>query len=305
MPEPYKGRHRSVQTRVGKRAASLFTSGVLAIGVIASDATDLGAVPPSSPAGSPGSAAAAAPAAKVPAITASADDSPGTAPASTRHVVSTAALGGAVGGAGLVSVATTTATRLSAAQKTGQPATAAAAKKGAAPARAKAAPKPKPAPERSTMRRSPSSVTAGTPGAVAVPMGLAAARSLDWSEPVVNTRISSGYGQRWGRLHAGLDYAGPIGTPVRSVGLGVVTFAGPQGAYGNKIEVTLWDGTEVHYGHLSRIHVKVGDQVTSGQRIGAIGNTGRSTGPHLHLEVRPGGGSAIDPRPWLQERDAF
>lgn len=147
------------------------------------------------------------------------------------------------------------------------------------------------------------STAAGTPGAVAVPMGLAAARSLDWSVPVAGTRVSSGFGPRWGRLHAGMDFAGPVGTPIRSVGLGIVTFAGPQGAYGNKVEVTLWDGTQVHYGHLSRIDVEVGEQVTSGQKIGALGNTGRSTGPHLHLEVRPDGGSAVDPRPWLKARD--
>lgn len=123
-----------------------------------------------------------------------------------------------------------------------------------------------------------------------------------WSTPVQGTHQSSGFGHRWGRLHAGIDFAGAVGTPLRSPSSGVVTFAGVQGGYGNKVEVTCWDGTVLHFGHMAAISVKTGQRIGPGERVGRLGNTGHSTGPHLHFEVHPGGGAPIDPRPWLLAR---
>lgn len=99
-------------------------------------------------------------------------------------------------------------------------------------------------------------------------------------------RYTSPFGKRWGRMHNGVDMAAPTGTPVYTTGDGVVTFAGWQNGYGNVIKIKHALGTETRYGHLSKIHVKAGQEVSRGARIGDIGNTGRSTGPHLHYEVR-------------------
>jgi murein DD-endopeptidase MepM/ murein hydrolase activator NlpD len=112
-------------------------------------------------------------------------------------------------------------------------------------------------------------------------------------------RYSSGFGRRWGRAHEGIDMAAPIGTPVYATGDGVVIYAGRQGAYGNLIKIQHELGTETRFGHLSKIGVKVGQRVSQGDRIGAIGNTGRSTGPHLHYEVRVKG-RAIDPMTFIK-----
>lgn len=123
------------------------------------------------------------------------------------------------------------------------------------------------------------------------------ARALD-----DGARLSSGFGRRWGRLHAGLDLAGPVGAPIRAMAHGEVAFAGQQSGYGNVVEITLQDGTTSVYGHLDKIRVQVGDEVEPGQLIAALGNTGRSTGPHLHLEIRSPKGDAVDPMPWLKAR---
>lgn len=123
-----------------------------------------------------------------------------------------------------------------------------------------------------------------------------------WQGPVSQTRQTSGFGRRWGRPHAGLDFAGPVGTRLKSLSSGVVTFAGRQGGYGNKVEIMHWDGSLVAYGHMDSIAVAKGQRLAPGHVIGRLGNSGRSTGPHLHLEVHPGGGEAIDPWPWLVQR---
>jgi murein DD-endopeptidase MepM/ murein hydrolase activator NlpD len=94
--------------------------------------------------------------------------------------------------------------------------------------------------------------------------------------------------QRW-RQHNGVDYAAPIGTPVRTVADGVVTFSGWQNGYGKTIEIDHGNGKSTLYAHLSRHDVKKGQRVAQGQRVGAVGNTGWSTGPHLHFEFRVGG----------------
>ncbi len=92
-----------------------------------------------------------------------------------------------------------------------------------------------------------------------------------------------------------LDFAAPAGTPIASIANGVVSSTAYDGVYGNKTVVTLEDGTEVWYCHQTGFSVSAGDQVSSGQTIGTVGSTGNSTGPHLHLEVRPGAGDPVDP----------
>lgn len=98
---------------------------------------------------------------------------------------------------------------------------------------------------------------------------------------------SNPFGTGGGEFHAGLDVAAPTGTAVLAAADGIVTFAGWKGGYGNVIIIE-HDGQQVvtRYGHLSRIYVKEGDTVTAGRLIGSVGSTGRSTGPHLHYEVR-------------------
>ena len=130
-----------------------------------------------------------------------------------------------------------------------------------------------------------------------------AIEKLPLAMPVTdNFRYTSGFGRRWGRMHEGIDMGGPVGTPIHVTGDGVVTFAGRSGAYGNLIKIRHELGTETRYAHLSRIHVKVGDRVSQGDRIGDMGNTGRSTGPHLHYEVRMNG-RAVDPMSFIKAAD--
>ena len=113
---------------------------------------------------------------------------------------------------------------------------------------------------------------------------------------------TSDFGWRWGRLHAGDDFAVPIGTDLVSMSSGTVTFAGEQSGYGVLVKIRYWDGTITYYAHMSRISVTEGESVKPGQVVGQSGNTGGSTGPHLHLEIRPDGGAAVDPTPWLTDR---
>ncbi len=111
-------------------------------------------------------------------------------------------------------------------------------------------------------------------------------------------RLTAEFGQcsgLWAHCHTGLDFAAPSGTSIRSIAGGVVSRVGWAGAYGNRTIVTLKDGTEAWYCHQLDVGVKPGDNVFSGQVIGRVGATGNTTGPHLHLEVRPGGGDAVDP----------
>lgn len=113
--------------------------------------------------------------------------------------------------------------------------------------------------------------------------------------PLAFTRVSSGYGMRFHpvtgkqKAHLGVDYAAPTGTAVRTIGEGVVTFAGVQRGYGNVIEVSHKNQQTTLYAHLSRINVRKGQRVDQGEVIGAVGSTGLSTGPHLHLEFRDKG----------------
>ncbi len=119
-----------------------------------------------------------------------------------------------------------------------------------------------------------------------------------WVLPLGSYRLTARFGQcsrLWSHCHTGLDFAAPSGTPVRAVARGTVTEVGWAGAYGNRTVETLQDGTEVWYCHQSTFGVRVGQAVSSGQAIGLVGATGNTTGPHLHLEVRPGAGDAVDP----------
>lgn len=121
------------------------------------------------------------------------------------------------------------------------------------------------------------------------------------SSPMAFSRVTSGFAMRfhpilksW-RAHKGIDYAAPSGTPIRSVGAGVVEFAGWQNGYGNAVEIRHGSGKSTFYAHMSRIDVKRGQRVEQGQNVGAVGSTGWSTGPHLHFEFRVNG-SHLDPR---------
>jgi murein DD-endopeptidase MepM/ murein hydrolase activator NlpD len=115
------------------------------------------------------------------------------------------------------------------------------------------------------------------------------------ASPMEFSRVTSGFSMRfhpilqtW-RAHLGVDYGAPTGTPVRSVGDGVVEFAGVQNGYGNVVQIHHAGERSTLYGHLSRIDVKKGQRIDQGQRIGAVGATGWATGPHLHFEFRVNG----------------
>lgn len=128
-----------------------------------------------------------------------------------------------------------------------------------------------------------------------------------WTLPVSSYRLTGLFGQSsylWSTVHTGLDFAAPEGTPIYSVGAGTVTEAAYAGSYGYRTIVTLADGTEIWYCHQSSISVAVGSAVSRGEVVGLVGSTGNVTGPHLHLEVRPGGGDPVDPYAALAERGA-
>lgn len=102
-------------------------------------------------------------------------------------------------------------------------------------------------------------------------------------------RFTSGYGQRWGRMHRGIDIAASVGTPIYAADGGTVTHSGWQGTYGYMVEITHGNGYVTRYAHASKLLVSKGTKVYKGQHIANVGNTGRSTGPHLHLEVLKNG----------------
>jgi murein DD-endopeptidase MepM/ murein hydrolase activator NlpD len=128
-----------------------------------------------------------------------------------------------------------------------------------------------------------------------------AARQGLMRTPVDGARLSSGFGMRthpilgFSRLHRGVDFAAPTGTPVLASAAGRVLRAGWGGGYGNTIDIDHGRGIVTRYAHLARMDVRPGQQVTQGQRIGAVGSTGLSTGPHLHYEVIRDG-VPVDPR---------
>ncbi len=100
--------------------------------------------------------------------------------------------------------------------------------------------------------------------------------------------VTSEFGNRWGRLHAGIDIAAPIGTPIYAAQAGTVIFSGAQSGYGNVVILSHGGGLTTLYGHQSRLAASNGQSVGQGDNIGFVGNTGRSTGPHVHFETRYG-----------------
>ncbi|MFY0409069.1 M23 family metallopeptidase [Solicola sp. PLA-1-18] len=127
-----------------------------------------------------------------------------------------------------------------------------------------------------------------------------------WVLPTTGYRLTARFGQSsslWSTVHTGLDFAAPSGTKLVAVAKGTVTSVGFDGAYGNKTVLTLEDGTEIWYCHQSATSVTAGQEVQPGDTIGAVGSTGNVTGPHLHLEVRPGGGDPVDPAPVLKSHN--
>ena len=115
--------------------------------------------------------------------------------------------------------------------------------------------------------------------------------------------LTSGYGWRWGRMHRGVDVAGPVGTPIVAAAPGVVEKAGwNSGGYGNLVEIRHPDGSMTRYAHNNRLNVRAGQVVRQGQQISEMGSTGYSTGPHLHFELHPQGSGAANPMAYLPQR---
>jgi murein DD-endopeptidase MepM/ murein hydrolase activator NlpD len=119
-----------------------------------------------------------------------------------------------------------------------------------------------------------------------------------------NGRVTSCYGARWGTLHAGIDIAAPIGTPVYTPEDGIVLDAGAASGFGLAVYVQHGDGTITLYGHVNQFFVTPGQVVSAGQQIAEVGNKGQSTGPHLHFETHTGGlyANRVNPAPWLTAR---
>ncbi|GGZ83216.1 peptidase [Streptomyces subrutilus] len=140
---------------------------------------------------------------------------------------------------------------------------------------------------------------------------VSAAKTNLWDKPVEKYTLSATYGKggtMWSHKHSGQDFAVPVGTPVKSAAAGTVVKAGPNGggdgpAYGNAIVIKHANNTYSQYAHLSRIQVKIGQKVRVDQKIALSGNTGNSSGPHLHFEIRttPNYGSAVNPVSFLRK----
>lgn len=141
----------------------------------------------------------------------------------------------------------------------------------------------------------------------------AALMAIPSRQPVDHGRVGSPFGNRYDpfnrrlAFHSGVDFALPTGSPVYAAAGGRVSAAGVFGGYGKRVDVNHGNGLVTRYAHLSAINVKVGQVVTPGQSIGAVGSTGRSTGPHLHFEVLKEG-AHVDPERFLAlghlERDS-
>jgi len=115
--------------------------------------------------------------------------------------------------------------------------------------------------------------------------------------------LTSGFGYRWGRLHAGIDIAGPYGSTIVAATDGCITYAGPEAGYGEVMMISDWDGTETVYGHMSAF-LRHSGCVHAGTPIAEVGSAGDATGPHLHFEVRIGG-TPINPIPFLAKRGVW
>lgn len=140
----------------------------------------------------------------------------------------------------------------------------------------------------------------------------AAKKAQGWEAPVSRYELSASFGNdgsRWAHKHSGQDFAVPVGTKVEAAHTGVVVKAGPNGggdgpAYGNAVVIKHANGTYSQYAHLSKIDVRIGETVKTGERIALSGNTGNSSGPHLHFEIRHTAdyGSAVNPVGFLHKK---
>jgi murein DD-endopeptidase MepM/ murein hydrolase activator NlpD len=144
---------------------------------------------------------------------------------------------------------------------------------------------------------------------VAVAKPAAAAKGKSWVDPVQHYKLTASFAQNggmWAHKHSGQDFAVPTGTKVFAAHEGTVVKAGSWGAgdgpaYGNAVVIKHGNGTYSQYAHLSKVQVSVGEKVNTGEQIALSGNTGNSSGPHLHFEIRTTAnyGSAIDPAKFL------
>ena len=110
--------------------------------------------------------------------------------------------------------------------------------------------------------------------------------------------LTSRYGYRWGRTHTGIDIGAPTGTAIKAAASGTVTFSGWKGSLGKLVVITHENGIQTYYGHCSQLIASAGDKVSVGQVIAKVGSTGRSTGSHLHFEIRIKGAS-INPQSYI------
>ncbi|MFE2145339.1 M23 family metallopeptidase [Streptomyces sp. NPDC059456] len=134
--------------------------------------------------------------------------------------------------------------------------------------------------------------------------------AVAWQKPVSSYTLSATFGKggtMWSHKHSGQDFACPVGTPVKAASAGTIVKAGPGGggdgpAYGNAIVIKHANNTYSQYAHLSKIQVRIGQKVAKGAQIALSGNTGNSSGPHLHFEIRttPNYGSAVNPVTFLR-----
>ena len=154
------------------------------------------------------------------------------------------------------------------------------------PTKTKAKPKP-----RRTVRASRSGRRAAAP------------RRSGWVRPSGGP-LTSHYGPRWGRLHKGIDLGAAYGSPIYAASAGVVTYAGQYGGYGRLVTIRHEGGYVTAYGHMASYAVRSGQRVSAGQVIAYVGSAGRSTGPHLHFEVRSGG-AFLNPLPFLRARGVY
>ncbi|MFD5507067.1 M23 family metallopeptidase [Streptomyces sp. NPDC127051] len=157
----------------------------------------------------------------------------------------------------------------------------------------------------------PETTLTGTAALVATQAKAQAAKAaVAWQKPVSSYTLSATFGKggtMWSHKHSGQDFACPVGTSVKAASAGTIVKAGPNGggdgpAYGNAIVIKHANNTYSQYAHLSKIQVRIGQKVTKGSQIALSGNTGNSSGPHLHFEIRttPNYGSAVNPVSFLR-----
>ncbi|BFO14133.1 hypothetical protein SHKM778_05210 [Streptomyces sp. KM77-8] len=220
----------------------------------------------------------------------------------TRAAVLAAGLGASVVmGAGVAAAADTTAASGAASAVEAQAAAQANAAKAQAAKAEKAAQAKKAAAEKKAAKAAAAKKAA---------KAAAKKKAVSWVDPVKSYKLSASFAQNggmWAHKHSGQDYAIPTGTKVMATHGGTVVKAGPNGAgdgpaYGNAVVIKHGNGTYSQYAHLSQVDVKIGQVVKTGQKIALSGNTGNSSGPHLHFEIRttPGYGSAVDPMKFLR-----